>query len=197
MNRKEAYLQALKTLPEDTQEYLEVPIPTMQAGVWPIEDTETAIIMQGILAYNLNVILTVFAGLRPLEILLRIGQFNPSIIGLYLSALEVLNTDELHTMEILAPTDGASLDPGDYTFQARITGGLEDCYLVQVTIVDAAPEPIYSPQTASLGQNAEDESLFETTLTLYVGEAFTVTFQATFEPDYVVEQTVNITVPAA
>lgn len=87
--------EAFDTLPEGLNEYIDTPIPTMQAGIWPIEDVDTAILMQGILAFNLNTILKAFEGLNPIKVFMHLAQHNEVLQLLGGTAVQYLGIPEI------------------------------------------------------------------------------------------------------
>ena len=84
---KKQLIEALQILPEGVAEFLDKKIPELQTFEEPTSE-ESAVLAQGILAYNLNKILIEFSGFTPLPFLLRAGQHNPVYQGILLASLQ-------------------------------------------------------------------------------------------------------------
>ena len=90
-NAKQMFVDALNKdfLAEGFATFLEVPLPEFNADSMTAEQ---AIIEEGKLSRHLNTIFTLFEGLFPLEIPLRMGQKNATQQGMLLAALEATRT---------------------------------------------------------------------------------------------------------
>lgn len=121
MSLKEDFLGLIDEVPEGISDK-NYPIPTLPVIGWP-EDEEAAIIAQGQLASNINVILKTFEGLTPVELLLRVGQRSNVMKGLLLACLEYLGSSEFE-FEVTAPIDGhVYAEDEQITFLVLITNG--------------------------------------------------------------------------
>lgn len=188
MGIKEDFLQALDEVPAGLTEFTDRAIPTFPVVGWP-EDVDAAIIAQGQLAANINILLKTFEGLTPVELLLRLGQRNEVMKAMLLAGLQYVSSQSLHEFTIIAPGEGQSYPSGNIQFQAQVTSGLEDLYLFQVEV---------DGETVSLGSNEEDETLWEGEKELSEGE-YSAIFQAHFgdtDDPYIAEHSVSFTVSA-
>lgn len=188
MGVKDQFLQALDEVPEGISGFTDRAIPTFPVVGWP-EDVDAAIIAQGQLAANINILLKTFEGLTPVELLLRLGQRNEVMKAMLLAGLQYLSEQSLHDFTILEPEEGQSYSAGSISFKAQITSGLDDLYLFQVEVDE---------ETFSLGSNEEDETIWEGEKELSEGEyeaTFTASFGDTDDP-YLVEHSVSFSVTA-
>lgn len=106
MNAKTDFVTALQTLPDELKEYLSKTIPALQVIPLPT-DEKTATVAQGILAYNINLILKQYEGLPLLPMLLRAGQLNPVFQGILLASLEYIDGSDKAKLDVLTPERGA------------------------------------------------------------------------------------------
>jgi len=124
LSKKDAMLAEILTdLPDGIRSFLETVIPQLTATTAPT-DVDSAIITQGILAHNLNIIFKTFEGLTPAAIPLYIGQLNTVTHNIMIASLEiadVLNSES--GFEIVNPRSGQVYLPGDVRFQVRPTHG--------------------------------------------------------------------------
>ena len=157
---KQMLQDAFDFLPEGLSEFLNTPIPEMEAGIWPIDDVDTAIIMQGILAYNLNMILSAFEGLHLIKIFMHIAQHNEVLQMLGGTSLKFL-WDE-HDFIIIEPNAAVSYAPGENTVSIQITKGADTVESVSCTAY------LQSNGTVITMQQDDDPSL-------YIGD---ITYQA-------------------
>lgn len=186
MGIKDQFIQALDEVPEGISEFTSRAIPTFPVVGWP-EDVDAAIIAQGQLAANINILLKTFEGLTPVELLLRLGQRNDVMKAMLLAGLQYISEQTLHEFTILEPGEGQSYPSGMISFKAQVTSGLDDMYLFQVEVDE---------ETFSLGSNEEDETIWEGEKELSVGEyeaIFTASFGDTDNP-YYAEHSVNFSV---
>lgn len=125
-------------LPDGIKNFLETVIPTLTATTAPTDEA-SSIIVQGILAHNLNTILKAFEGLTLAAIPLYIGQLNTVNQGLLCASLEVIeDTTTENGFEIINPKEGHVYLPGDVRFQVRPTNG----QLQQVAVEIGALNPV-------------------------------------------------------
>ena len=100
----------------------------MQSGIWPIDDVDTAIIMQGILAFNLNTILQAFEGLHVIKIFMHIAQHNEVLQLLGGTALKYVgfgNDIKLYPLEIVGEIIQNDIQYGPGTYGANIDYNIE------------------------------------------------------------------------
>lgn len=106
MDAKTAFLdQIVADLPAGIKDHLETPIPAFVATTSPT-DVDSAIIVQGILAHNLNEVGRAFEGLTLAAIPMYIAQLNTVNQGMLLSALEFIGGSG--DFRIISPTAGGS-----------------------------------------------------------------------------------------
>jgi len=112
-NPKTQLLEALRATPDGITAFETTPIPDPPAAS-PPTTVDDAIIVNGVCAYYLMEVFRSFAGLTPVELLLRLGQHSSIGEGLLLTGLQFLAGQE-GTGELLiaAPEDGATLAPGN------------------------------------------------------------------------------------
>jgi hypothetical protein len=121
-------------MPEGVIEFLETSLPTPVSITEP-STVDDAIVAQGKLAYNINLILTQFAGLKVLEVILRIGQLNPVLHGMLATALEYIEGSE-RSIDIVSPTaDGSYTDDQTIQFSCDTPGDVQP-----VTVTVSVPE---------------------------------------------------------
>ena len=123
-------IQAALKLPNGLFEFLDKPIPEIEAIASP-STVEDAQIAMGKLSANINTIMEAFVGLKPVQLQLRLSQYHPSIIGMLCGGLEFIGGGG--TIQIVAPKDG-SMHPG--YFDAWLIEASEDFESVSVTCGD-------------------------------------------------------------
>lgn len=184
MGVKDQFLQALDEVPEGLTGFTTKVIPSLESFSSP-SDVDAAIIAQGKLAYNLNLILKEFEGMTPIELFLRIGQRNTVVKALLLAALQYVSQTELHDFNVSLPQSGIVHTPGQIDFAAKVTTGLDDLTAFYVNVT--GPEN----KTVQLSPNEEDETLFEGQEEFSQTGLYTAVFTAEFG-DYVVTKDVEI-----
>lgn len=140
MSVKTDFIQDFRATPEGIATFLETEIPTLAAISTPV-DVDAAIIAQGVLAMNLNLILKAFEGLTPIELILRIGQHNSVLESAMLAGLEYLEGDTENAQtdfEILEPSAGTTYLPGNVRFNVRVNNG----HIVQMAVEIGELAPI-------------------------------------------------------
>lgn len=105
MSVKDDFLDGLNASPSGVEQYLETPIPSPPACS-PPEDVDAAIIANGLLSCYLLDVFRAFAGLTPVEMLLRIGQRSNTAQALLMSALEYVQA--VSDFVVVAPIEGQS-----------------------------------------------------------------------------------------
>lgn len=184
MGVKEAFLQALDEVPEGISEFTDRPIPAFSVVGWP-EDVDAAIIAQGQLAANLNILLKTFEGLTPVELLLRLGQRNEVMKAMLLAGLQYVSQTELHDFNILVPESGIVHTPGQIDFAAEVITGLDDLTAFSVDVT--GPEN----KTIQLAQDEGNENRFEGQAEFTQTGLYTAVFTAEFG-DYPVTKDVEV-----
>lgn len=160
MSVKSDFIEALRQTPDGINGFLSTPIPTLEATSNPTT-TDDAIITQGILAHNLNLIFKTMEGLTPIELLLRIGQHSNVAEVIALSGLEYLGSEQGQDFKILEPTDDGSYAPGDIRIVVKGKGNISTV-TVNVT----------SSQAEELGITPIDVTLIpDETSALFIGYA--------------------------
>jgi hypothetical protein len=115
MSAKDDFLEALDDdFPTALKDLLDRTIPSIPAISFPSE-IEPAIIAQGQLAANINLILQQFEGLPVIQMMMHIGQKNKTVQNLLLTSLEFLDRGE-YEIEIISPVDGQVFAPSPITF---------------------------------------------------------------------------------
>lgn len=152
MGLKEQFLESLKVLPADVGGFLEKKIPELEPTSKPATVDE-AVMVQGILAHNLNCILSEFVGLSLLQVAFRVGQHNTSLMGLFASMLHLPTSLPVDIL-VVTPEEGqrnfsTPNDPVDIPVEVQIVSGeAETCVLE----IDEAGETItMSRQTGESG----------------------------------------------
>lgn len=113
MSVKADFLEAIRKTPDGIDGFLATAIPTLTATTLPT-DTDSAILVQGILAHNLNTILCLYSGLTPIELLLRIGQHSNVSEAILLSGLEFIGDSQAQKeFTIKEPVEDYEYAPGD------------------------------------------------------------------------------------
>jgi len=131
MSVKTDFAEALRTTPDGISAFLETEIPEFSEIALPTTEAE-AIIAQGILAYNVNLLLKAFEGLTIVELLLRIGQHNNVAEAMLFSGLEYLQDAGANTeFDIIEPVDGKSYAAGDIRIVVKSKGKIST---VDVTV---------------------------------------------------------------
>lgn len=121
---KQEFIEALRLTPDGIHDFLETPIPIVPTVSTPA-DVDSAIIANGVCAKFILDLFAPFAGLTPVELLLRIGQHNNVLESAMLAGLEYIEgTDPAeYDLTILEPQDGISYTPGEMRFTASATNG--------------------------------------------------------------------------
>lgn len=124
---KTTFIEALRTTPEGILDFLATPLPTPPTISAPA-DVDAAIIANGICAKYVLDLFTPFAGLTPIELLLRIGQHNNVLEAGLLAGLEYIGaaadgTNAQNDLVIIDPVDGTTFAPGNLRLQVQATNG--------------------------------------------------------------------------
>lgn len=127
MGLKSDFITALRNTPEGIDEFTTRAIPNLPVVEWP-EDVDAAIIAQGQLAANINLLLNTFEGLTIVELLLRIGQHSNVTEAILLGILEYINASGgENTIEVQHPEAEAIYLPGDLQIIVKaLTGTPKD-----------------------------------------------------------------------
>lgn len=116
---KQTFLEAVRLTPEGIDAFLETPLPTAPT-VSPSDDTAN----EALASFLLDVFRP-FAGLTPVELLLRIGQHNSVLESAMIAGLEYLegsDSDE-NTVTIFEPIEGTAYAPGEMRFSCSVSNG--------------------------------------------------------------------------
>jgi hypothetical protein len=182
-NIKTTFIEALRTTPEGILDFLATPIPTPPTVATPA-DVDAAIIANGICAQYILDLFQPFAGLTPIELMLRIGQHNNVLEAGLLAGLEYIGeTETQQDLEIIAPQSGASLLPGKVRCKAQAKNGtLKRCGVM----------------IGSTGvENNTPDGLFECEISLETEGEYTATFTGIFgEKNVPQTATVSFTIAA-
>jgi hypothetical protein len=121
---KQTFIEAVRLTPDGIQDFLETPIPTPPEISTPA-DVDAAIIASGVLSKYLLDVFTVFAGLTPVELLLRIGQHNSVLESAMLAGLEYLEGSDSGEQDLIieSPEDGVAYAPGEMRFFCTVRNG--------------------------------------------------------------------------
>ena len=123
MSIKSDFIEALRQTPDGIAEFLTTAIPAFEPTTLPTTVDE-AIITQGILAHNFNTFFSLFEGLIPIEVMLRIGQHSNVAEVIALSGLEYIGIEQAQEFEIVEPTDAKSYAPGDIRIVVKGKGNI-------------------------------------------------------------------------
>ena len=138
MSIKSDFIEALRQTPDGIAEFLTTAIPAFEPTTLPTTVDE-AIITQGILAHNFNTFFSLFEGLIPIEVMLRIGQHSNVAEVIALSGLEYIGIEQAQEFEIVEPTDAKSYAPGDIRIVVKGKGNIST---VTVNVTSAQAEEL-------------------------------------------------------
>jgi hypothetical protein len=165
-NIKQTFVEALRATPDGITDFLTTPLPAAPSIAAPA-DVDAAIIANGIAAKFVLDLFQPFAGLTPIELLLRIGQHNSVLEAGLLAGLQYIGDSEAQqNFEILAPEEGIAYSPGEVRFEAQALNGT-------LTSIDLT----IGAQTYAL-KSVED--VWRQYLNLDIGD-YAATFAATFK----------------
>ncbi len=165
-NIKQTFIEAIRATPDGISTFLATTIPAPPEISTP-EDTDAAIIVNGICAKYVLDLFRPFAGLTPIEMILRVGQHSNVAEVLALAGLEYIGESNAQSdLEILSPSASAKLLPGNVRLQAQAKNG---------TMTQCAVE--IGTDTISLD---DTDGLFEGYINLEEG-SYTATFSGLFE----------------
>ena len=115
---KQAFLEAVRTTPDGISGFLTAVIPTPPDIPYP-ETVNGAIIVNGICAKYIMDLFAPFAGLTPIELLLRIGQHNSVLESAMLAGLEyITGASDEGSLSVLHPAGQGPYSPGKILFRA-------------------------------------------------------------------------------
>lgn len=170
---KQDIKDALFELPAGLGEHINKEIPVLETISMPT-DVDSAIVAQGILAYNINLILKEFEGLYLLRVFLHIGQHNTALQALAALSMQIFETPGLFT--IISPEATAPGSLADITFSLT-TSDYDNVTEASVTAVEeSSPE---NSITIMLAQDATDPTVFSEVFVLSDG-IYTLTFCVSF-----------------
>jgi hypothetical protein len=182
---KDQLITALRATPAGIAEFLQTPLPEPPACSLP-SDVDAAIIANGICAYFVLEMFRAFAGLTPVEVLLRIGQHNSVMETMTLAGLEYLadSSAEAYQVTIQAPTAGGTYWPGLLRIHAAGVNGTPSA--MYAVIGAGEPMTLTDP---------DNDGVFTGGQYCEAGE-HTLTVTGLFPGDTSVTATVTITVTA-
>lgn len=180
---KQEFIEAVRLTPEGIAAFLGTPIPDPPTYT-PPTDTDSAILVSGILSGYLLDFFAPFAGLTPVELLLRIGQHNTVLESAMLAGLEYIEgADSAESViEIREPNNGASYAPGEMRFSAISKNAL--CVGMTLTLNDGDPIKMIATE------DAWQQHVFVNPL------EYTATVNANFEDGSTASASVSFTVTA-
>lgn len=174
---KTQFIEAVRLTPDGIKDFLAAEIAEPPAISTP-GDVDAAIIASGVLSKYLLDLFTPFAGLTPIELLLRIGQHNNVLESAMLAGLEYLedqagseNNGGAEDFTIIEPAEGGSFLPGSLRLIAEITNG--SALQMAVEVAGASPAALSS----------EDGISFYGFIRLEEEGSYSATFTALFDDD--------------
>lgn len=181
---KQDFIEAIRLTPDGINNFLEATIPEPPEVSTPA-DVDAANVACGVLAKYLLDFFRPFAGLTPVELLLRIGQHNTVLESAMLAGLEYIegaNSGE-NTITILEPAAAGVYSPGEMRFTAIAVNAF--CLGMTLAIGDNDPVKMIS--------NNDQWQQYATVIT---GD-YTATVAAQFEDGSTATATVNFSVADA
>jgi hypothetical protein len=119
MSVKDEFLSAIDDdFPSELRDMLNHRIPTIPTVGWPT-DVEAAIISQGQLASNINIVLQAFEGLPVVQMMMHVGQKNRTVQNMLLTCLEYLDKTG-GDFGIMSPRQGQIFAPSPTAFLCGI-----------------------------------------------------------------------------
>lgn len=124
MSLKRDFIEAVRVTPEGIAGFLTTPLPEAPTIATPT-DVDAAIIANGVCAKFVLDLFAPFAGLTPIELMLRIGQHNTVLESAMLAGLEYIEgaDPDSNMITIIEPLEGVSYTPGEMRFSASVTNG--------------------------------------------------------------------------
>lgn len=120
---KQNFITALRQTPAGIAGFLTAAIPTPPPCSVPT-DVDAAIIANGVCAAYVLDLFRPFAGVTPVELLLRIGQHNSVLESALLAGMEYLaETDAVKDFAVIEPAKNGVFLPGDVRLQAKVKTG--------------------------------------------------------------------------
>lgn len=158
-------------------------IPPLEETLLPV-DVDEAVLVQGILAHNINCILKQFEGFPPLVMLARLGQHNEALQLMAAASVQYLWADR--DFQIVEPKENIPYAPGENTVSVQIIKGTASnvscTYYIDGT----------SGGVINMVEDEDDESLYIGDITFVAGE-YEFIFVVTFGADLRAKR-INITV---
>jgi hypothetical protein len=170
-------------LPDGVKNFAETAIPEL-LSITALSTVDEAIIAQGILAYNLNLILKQFEGFTLIDLILHIGQKNAVNKAIMLASLEYVDKGGEWEFSIVAPSP-----PEEYIY----TSGSEIGFVITISmdVQEAVQEISYScavqdsqggdPIDVPLTPDEENPEQFGGVLTINTPDTWTAAFSVTFD----------------
>lgn len=194
---KQTFLEAVRLTPDGIVAFLETPIPAAPTIGTPA-DVDAAILASGVLSKYLLDLFTPFAGLTPIELLLRIGQHNSVLESAMLAGLEYIegsadgDTSENGEFSISSPQpgdigQGVVYSASDIPFIAIVTKGT--CTKMLIDTLTLLPADVVKTGVTM----HEIDGKWRQYMNLTQGQ-YTVSMTATFETGDPVTHNVGFTV---
>lgn len=179
---KQSFITALRDTPAGIAGFLTAAIPEPPECSEPT-GVDDAIVVNGLCAFYVLELFRAFAGVTPVELLLRIGQHNSVMESALLAGLQYLaESQAAPEFEIVEPTAGQVLLPGELRITAR-----------------SKNETVIKSLAGTLGEKTFQmkavEGVWRQYVTVSDGEQ-TLTLTATFAAGDPLSQTVNFLVSA-
>lgn len=180
---KQQFIEAVRTTPEGIIGFLTTPLPTPPSIGTPA-DVDSAIIANGIAAKFVCDLFQPFAGLTPVELLLRIGQHNSVLESAMLAGLEIISDspEKQKNFVVVEPEEGGAYLPGNLRLTAKAKNGTIAQIAAEIT--GLAPVALETDDGISFYGFARTEE---------VGE-YSAAFSALFEDDSTQSITVNFSI---
>lgn len=182
---KADFIATIRKTPEGISDFLTTPIPAAPSMSTPA-DVDAAIIANGIAAKFMLDLFAPYAGLTPIELLLRIGQHNNVLEAGLLAGLEyrtgATGDTAQHGFEVVEPAEGQAYTPGNLRVQVQPRNG--DVQQVAVETTGAAPVAL----------DREADGSFWGFLRLEEVGDYLLTFAALFSDETTQTATVTVTI---
>jgi hypothetical protein len=115
--------EVIADLPDGIRTFLDVELPEPPAATMP-QDVDSAILVQGLLAYHLLEVFRPLAGLTLAQLPLWIGQFNTVNVGMLLASLAYRQeTQAEQSFRIIEPRAETTYYPGEMRISAEASSG--------------------------------------------------------------------------
>lgn len=178
MSVKSDLIEKLRETPGGVLNFLLTPLIEAPGQEYPTTKDD-AIIVQGVLAAFLLNALKPFAGLTPIEMIMRVGQHSNPLETITLSILEYIdasNAEKAFTIE--EPTEGQSLAAGDIRIIVKAKGKISS--IQALTNVGAGYDP-QTPETQITDLTSTDGEAFYGYIRIDHNGSYTTVVTATYD----------------